>query len=180
MGAKLKQLRVQQLSKLWDVNFFLLLSGDGSAGSGRSRNVAKEGILTKTDRHNTSRPVTFLLFNDAIAYGDREWLTGAPRLRCLLPLRGCTLIDNFRACEFCSLLTPDVVVLLLLDPSLFVVVQLASDAVCARTLFQIRRTSRMALSWPTFPRSSCRTRRRPRWRRSSTTWTSASSRATRS
>merc|ERR1719421_2338699 len=96
MGDKVKQLRVQELSKIWDANFLQSSDGGGGGGddgaAGRSRCVVREGMLTKTNSRNASRPVTVILFSDQIAYGDRDWLTGRARLRGVIPLRLCTLL----------------------------------------------------------------------------------------
>ena len=84
MGDKLKKERVAELSNTW--------------------RVVKEGVLTKTDRNQQSRPVTFLLFNDLIAYGDRNPLTGGLRLRCKIPLnRKLTVILDKILCSFSCL-----------------------------------------------------------------------------
>lgn len=98
MGDKLKKERVAELSNTWRVNF------SSNDAAGRARYVVKEGVLTKTDRNQQSRPVTFLLFNDLIAYGDRNPLTGGLRLRCKIPLnRKLTVILDKIFCSFSCL-----------------------------------------------------------------------------
>jgi len=83
MGEKAMQRRVFELSQEWGVDF-----------TATGRHLVKEGVLVKTDKRSRENAVTVLLFNDMVAYGDKN--LGVRRLRAKFLLKECMVVDNHK------------------------------------------------------------------------------------